>query len=116
MSFDRVQMVRVAKRMQQAAGYLELGMAQHALDRLDQAGEFGPFEAEIDLLRGQALGMQHRFRDAAVSIQSALLKFPAPHDKRAWLALSHCYKAAGDTQRALQSLAQARGATSAQGL
>lgn len=110
MSFDLVQMVRVAKRMRQATGYLELGMGLQARERLDSVGTLGPFEAEADLLRGTALQMEHRYDDAATSFQNAVLKFPSPQDKAAWLALSECYRQVGDVERAVESLANARGA------
>jgi len=104
------QMIRVAKRLRQATGYLELGMTQHALDSLEGLGDLGPFEGPADLLRGEALRIQCRFEDAAKSLRRAAKSFPAPHDKTAWLALSHCYRQVGDTDRAVQSLARARGA------
>ena len=108
---DIEQMVRVAKRMKQATGYLELGMAQQAIERLATAGEFGPFEAEAELLRGAALQMQHRYDDAAASFESAAMKLPRRDDKAAWLALSQCYQHVGDHERAVESLANARGAS-----
>jgi len=35
MKFDRAQAVRIGKRLNEASGYLELGMAQSALDCLE---------------------------------------------------------------------------------
>jgi tetratricopeptide (TPR) repeat protein len=110
MAFDERQMFRVAKRLRQAAGYLELGMAQQALDSLEDLGELGPFEAEVELLRGEALRMQKRFKEAAASFTIAAQKFPPPQSVAAWLALSLCYQQAGDTDRAIQILARLRGA------
>jgi predicted Zn-dependent protease len=110
MPFDARQFARVAKRLQQAIGYLELGMAQHALDGLTGLGDLGPLEAEVQLLRGQALRIQRRFDDAATAFKTAARKFPSPLDRSAWFALSQCYRQAGDTGRAIQSLARARGA------
>ena len=110
MSIDVFQLVRVGKRIQEATGYFELGMPQHTLDCLEDLGELGPFEAEVELLRGEALRRQHRYEDAATALKTAASKFPAPHDRSAWLALSLCYQQVGDTSRAIQSLARARGA------
>lgn len=110
MSFDGRQLVRVAKRLLQASGYLELGMRQHALDRLDGLGDLGPFEAAVELLRAEALRGQHRYQDAATSFKNAARKFPSPQNKPVWLASSLCYRQAGDILRAIQSLARARGA------
>ena len=110
MSFNRTQFVRVAKRMAEAVGYLELGLTQHALDRLEGLGDLGPLEAQVEFLRGEALRFQHRYEDAATSFKNAAKKAPAPHNRAAWLASSLCYRQAGNTQRAIQSLARARGA------
>jgi len=111
MSFDNIQYVRIIKRMAEATGYLELGMAQHAWDCLDGLIDLGPLEAEVELLRGEALRAQERYRDAAVSFKNAARKASSPHNRTAWLALSACYRQAGDTQRAIHSLARARGAS-----
>lgn len=110
MTFDHQQFVRISKRVNEATGYFELGMYGHTLDCLEGLGELGPLEAEVELLRGEALRMQHRYDDAASALKTAAKKFPAPHDRSAWLALSLCYRQVGDTNRAVQSLACARGA------
>jgi tetratricopeptide (TPR) repeat protein len=110
MTEDEKQFIRVAKRVCAATGYLELGMAQHALDSLTELGPLGPFEAEIELLRGEALRRQRRFEDAAVALKAAADKLPAPQDVAAWLALSLCQKRAGDMVKAINTLAKARGA------
>ncbi len=104
------QLVRVAKRLQQGVGYLEMGMPQQTLDSLTGLGELGPFEAEVELLRGEALRAQHRYQDAAVALEIAARKLPSPMDKPAWLALSLCYRQAGNVVEAARMLARARGA------
>jgi len=103
------QLVRVAKRLQEASGYVELGMPQHALDCLVGLGELGPFEAEVELVRGEAYRAQHRYDDAAVALKAAAKRFPSPFDKSAWLALGLCYFQAGNKAKAAQMLARARG-------
>ncbi len=110
MAIDARQLVRVAKRVKEATGYFELGMTQHTLDCLEGLGELGPFEAEVELLRGESLRMQQRYGEAASALKTAARKFPAPLDRSAWFALSLCYRQVGDTDRAIQSLARARGA------
>jgi len=110
MDFDPLNSIRILKRLRQATGYLELGMADQALERLQGFGDPGPLEAEVAFLRGEALRIQHRYRDAAAALKTAARKAPFPHDRSAWLALSLCYRQAGDTRRAIQSLARARGA------
>ncbi len=110
MSFDMRQLRRVAHRLREASGYLELGMAQQALDRLDGLGELGPFEGEVNLLRGEAYGAQLKFAEAAASFKTAAKRLPPPYRQPAFLALSMIYQEAGDTDRATQALAHARGA------
>jgi tetratricopeptide (TPR) repeat protein len=108
MAFDMKQLRRVAHRLREASGYLELGMAQHALDRLDDVGELGPFEGEVSLLRGEAFGAQEKFPEAAASFKTAAKLLPPPYRQPAFLALSMVYQEAGDTDRANQALARAR--------
>jgi len=110
MALTLAQLIRVAKRVKEATGYFELGMTQHTLDCLEGLGDLGPFEAEVALLRGEALRAQHRYAAAETALKTAARKFPSPFDRSAWFALSLCYRQAGDTDRAVQSLARARGA------
>jgi tetratricopeptide (TPR) repeat protein len=110
MEFDFRQLFRVARRLKEAHGYVELDMPQHALDRLEGLGDLGPFEAEVELVRGEALRRQQRFDDAETALKNAAKKFPAPYDRSAWFALSLCYRQVGEVNQAIQSLARARGA------
>jgi tetratricopeptide (TPR) repeat protein len=96
MAMDMAQLVRVAKRLNQASGYLELGMPQQALDSLERLGPSGPFDAEVEYLRGHALRMQHRYREAARKFRLAAEKLPPQDDDAAWLALSAIYSKVGD--------------------
>lgn len=104
------QLLRIAKRVQEAIGYVELEMPEHALDRLEGLGDLGPFEAEVQLVRGEAYRSLHRYDDAAVALKAAATKFPSPFDKSAWFALSLCYSQAGNKTEAARMLARARGA------
>lgn len=104
------QLLRIAKRVQHAVGYVELGMPEHALERLEGLGELGPFEAEVELIRGEAYRCLNRYDDAAVALKAAATKFPSPFDKPAWFALSLCYSQAGNQTEAARMLARARGA------
>ncbi len=71
MRVDIAQWIRVTRRLTQAAGYLELDMPQQALARLDNLGPLGPFEADVELLRGEAFRRQQRYDDAARSFEAA---------------------------------------------
>ncbi|HID77848.1 MAG TPA: tetratricopeptide repeat protein [Planctomycetaceae bacterium] len=110
MALDLAQIVRVAKRLQQAHGYLELGMTEQALQRLEGLDQLGPLEGEAAWLRAEAFRMQHRYDDAALWFRTAAQKFPPPFDRSAWYALSLCYRQTGDLTRAINTLARARGA------
>lgn len=65
------QWIRISKRLTEAAGFLELGMPEKALERLDNLGPLGPFEADVERLRGEAYRLQHRDEEAARSFQAA---------------------------------------------
>ncbi len=102
--------IRVLRRLVEAEGYLELGMPSQALARLEGIDDSGPLLAVVEMLRGKALWVQHRFDDAAHSLRFAAQHIHAPFDRPAWLALSWYYHNRGETDRAIQSLARARGA------
>jgi tetratricopeptide (TPR) repeat protein len=108
-SIETKQVVRIAKRLVEATGYLELGMIQHTLDRLDSLASRGLFEAEIKILRGEALRQQNRYADAATALKLSARESSSPHSKAAWLALSLPYQPLGGRDRAVPSFARARG-------
>lgn len=110
MRADIAQMIRVSKRLTQAGGYLELDMPHKTLECLANLGELGPFEAEVDILRGEAFRRQERFQEAAESFEAAARKMPSPKDRQAYLAMSVCFQQAGNVAQAVQMLARARGA------
>jgi predicted negative regulator of RcsB-dependent stress response len=109
MSKATKQLVRIAKRLLEATGYLELGMIQHALDRLDSLGSRGCFEAEIKVLRGEALRQQNRYADAATALNLAARHTSSPYSKAAWLTLSLRGEPLGGGDRAARSLARGFG-------
>jgi len=109
---DVAQWIRVSKRLTQASGYLELGLPQQALDLLDNLGPLGPFEAQVELLRGEAYRRQQRFQEAAMSFRAAAEKSLSPRDRQALLLMSVCYQQTGNVFEALRRLAQARDAAS----
>ena len=101
--------IYVTRKVREAAGYVELGLFEQALECLD-IQDLGPWEGPVSMFKGQILAAQGRFRDAAVAFERAAQLFPPPHDRLAWLTLSHCLRQAGDTTRAIQMLGRARGA------
>ncbi len=110
MKRNNPQIARVLRRLSEAKGYLELGMTQHALACLDKIRNAGPFTAAVEMIRGEAARREHRFEAAANSFEAAARILESPHDRPVWLTLSMCYRQAGDTDRAIESLANARGA------
>ncbi len=110
MKHNNPQVVRILRRLSEAKGYLELGMTRHALGRLEGIRDWGPFTVAAEMLRGEAARREHRFAAAADSFETAARMLHTPHDKPVWLTLSMCYRQAGDTDRAIESLAHARGA------
>jgi tetratricopeptide (TPR) repeat protein len=108
MEYDVAKIIRTAKRLQEATGYLELGMTQHSLDSLDGLEDAGPLEAEVAALRRRARRLQLGYDDTAVSLQEPAEQEPT--SKADWLTLSLCYHLSGDVQQAIQALAHARGA------
>ncbi|MCS7305479.1 MAG: hypothetical protein NZ602_10290 [Thermoguttaceae bacterium] len=91
---DLEQLVRAAKRISHAAGYLELGMIPQALAQLEGVKDFGPFDAAADLIRGEAFRSQQRHEDAAKWFRQAAQKFANPLNQLALIALSQCLRAA----------------------
>ncbi len=102
--------VRLAKRVSEAIGYLELGMTRQAMDRLAALEPLGPFEAQVAFLRGEALRLEGQFGEAARAFKKAAQRLPAPFDRPVWFASSVCYRQSGDALKAVQMLARARGA------
>ncbi|MGQ9505293.1 MAG: tetratricopeptide repeat protein [Thermogutta sp.] len=109
MNPEQKRAIFVSRKVREAAGYVELGLLDRALECLN-IPDLGPWEGAVSMFRGQILAAQGRFRDAAVAFERAAELFPPPHDRVAWLTLSHCLRQTGDTTRAIQVLGRARGA------
>ena len=110
MTLNHTQFVRTMKRLASAQGYLELRMPGQALESLQGIGEPGPLRGAVEMLRGKAFWLQHRYDDAAQSLRVAAQSIDAPHDRPAWMALSIYYRNQGEPGKAMDSLARARGA------
>ncbi len=107
---DKQQFMRLGNRINEASGYLELGLPQRALDSLDRIDHAGPLEGPAQYLRGAALSALERYNEAVVPLQVAAQLVPAEAAKHIWLTVSECYRHAGRSDLAIQSLANARGA------
>jgi hypothetical protein len=110
---DSALALRVVRRLRAAAGYYELNMRRHALETLDSLsdlGDIGPFHLPEEMLRAEILKAEHRYEAAAETLELAARRLPVPVNQALWLALSDCYRQAGNPQGAANSLACARGA------
>lgn len=107
---EQLKWMRVARRLNEAAGYLELGLPERTLQIIDEIGDLGPFAPGAALLRGEALRLQERFAEAGASFEYAARFIPPPFDRPAYLASSMCYREAGDLPKAINLLGFARGA------
>ena len=111
MIFNRSDFVRAVKRISEAVGYLELEMPQQALETLRCVSNPGPFEAQIEFLRGKAFQQNAQFEEAAVCLAVAAKKVPDPFKREAFAYLSNCLKRSlNPKQTAMESYGVLRGA------
>jgi tetratricopeptide (TPR) repeat protein len=101
-SHDRI---RRQQLVQQAEGYLELGMARHALDVLARCGDPATLPHHALYLKGQCLRELGRYREALEPLGRAAQA--DPENVGIWLALGWCYKRTGKLDRAIESLEEA---------
>jgi len=104
------QPVQIARRIVEASGYLELGLAAQALNVLAPLPTDGPLSGPVLYLRGQAFRFEHRFDEAVAPLTAAAERFPTPADRHVWMTVSHCQYKLGQMAEAIDSLAHARGA------
>ncbi len=107
---NKQQFKQLGNLINEASGYLELGLPKRALACLDRIDNAGPLEGPAQYLRGAALSALERYNEAVVPLQAAALLVPAEAAKQIWLTVSECYRHAGRSDLAIQSLANARGA------
>ncbi len=95
----------IQRIIEEAEGYLELGMTQHALAALQRRGKFVHGNARASYLMGEALRELGCFREALFPLErSAEL---TPDNIHVWIALGWCYKRTGQLDHAIQALEQA---------
>jgi len=111
MFFERSNFVRIVKRMTEASGYLDLEMPQQAIESLRCIKDPGPFEAQVEFLRGKALQQAKCFEDAAVCLAVAAKNVPPVFKKEAFAYLSECVReSCNPSQLALDTFGVYRGA------
>ena len=95
------------RRLAAAEGYLELQMPSYALAELSCVADAGPFEPIAQLFRGEALQAQEKYAEAIEPLNQAAQLFPNPFNKRAFMALSNCYRHEGQEKLADEAAAAA---------
>ncbi len=101
-SLDRV---RRQQCLLQAEGYLELGMALHALTVLEKIGPVESLSDHALYLKGEGLRELGRFREAIEPLSRAAQG--DPRNIHIWLALGWCHKRTGRVDLAIESLEEA---------
>jgi Flp pilus assembly protein TadD len=97
--------IRRQQLLLQAEGYLELGMARHALDVLTRCGDPETLPDHGLYLQGQCLRELGRYHDALGPLSRAAQA--CPDNISIWLALGWCYKRTGKLDRAIEALEEA---------
>jgi tetratricopeptide (TPR) repeat protein len=97
--------VRRAKILLQAEGYLELGLAERALQSLSRLEGPSRRDASASYLRGEALRELERHEEALRPLARAAEL--TPDRIRVWLALAWCYKRTDRLQLAIDAMQRA---------
>ena len=97
--------IRLKQVQQQAEGYLELGMSQHALDALVELGNAADSSSHALYLRGEALRQMGRYGEALVLLERAAKL--APEELHISLAAGWCYKRTARIDLAIEVLQHA---------
>jgi tetratricopeptide (TPR) repeat protein len=91
--------------MEEAEGYTDLGMLEHALHALQRRGALVHGNGRACYLLGETFRELSRYEEALLPLQrSADLM---PDDIHVWLALGWCYKRTGQLAKAIESLERA---------
>ena len=97
--------IRLRRAERQAEGYLELGMAQYALDALDRVAHAVNSSAHALYLRGEALRTLERYREALAPLKKVAKA--EPDNVHVWLALGWCHKRTARIDLAVKALERA---------
>jgi tetratricopeptide (TPR) repeat protein len=97
--------VRIQRTLREVEGYLELGMAQTALELLARIAEPGTFRGQQLYLTGEALRSLERHEEALTALSQAAELLPS--NVNVWLALGWCRKRTGRLDLAIDALERA---------
>jgi tetratricopeptide (TPR) repeat protein len=93
------------RTIEEAEGYIELGMVEHALRALQRRGALVHGNGRACYLLGETLRELARYEDALLPLErSAAL---VPDDIHVYLALGWCYKRTGQLAKAIDALERA---------
>ena len=104
---------KTLRRLQAAEGYLELNMPKNAWDELESIEDPGPLEAVVEFYKGEALKGLERYEEAVAPLKRAVELVPAPHNQKALLSLSECFRQGGKQELAEMAELMARTQTAA---
>ena len=94
------------RKLNEAEGYLDLGLPRHALQILESRSDWPSLNFEACLIKGESLRRLEQFRDAIGPLETAASLRPG--DTRVALALGWCYKRTSRLAQAIDSLERAR--------
>lgn len=94
--------IRLQRILREVDGYLELGMAQTALDTLARIREPGTFRGQQLFLSGRALRDLERYQEAIEPLEQAAEILPSNLD--IYLILGWCYKRSARLNKAIEAL------------
>lgn len=97
--------IRRTQCLTQAEGYLELGMADHALAVLSKLDPETCDHRHVFYLRGEALRSLERYEEAIEPLAEASRRMP--DNIHVWLAVAWCYKRTGQIDLAIDALENA---------
>ena len=97
--------ILLSRAIDEAEGYIDLGMKEHALRALQRRGALVHSDGRACYLLGEALRELDRYEEALLPLErSADL---IPDDIRVLLALGWCYKRTGQLAKAIEALEKA---------
>ena len=96
---------RIVRQLDQAEGYLMLGLPARALELLQARPDWATMQFEASLLTGEALRALGRFREALKPLETAAAL--RPDDSGVALALGWCYKRTHRLAQAIDALERA---------
>lgn len=95
----------LGRAIEEAEGYTELGMLEHALHSLQRRGSLVHGNAKACYLLGEALRELGRYEEALLPLERSADIMP--DDIHVWLALGWCYKRTGQLAKAIDALERA---------